>query len=683
MEGIQPEGGVRLVQSGGRRNNCAFARGGSVFGCNGAQRKADSRPGILWYEVRIRDGVVLQEGLVDDPDCDYLYPSMAVDSRGNIGIGCTRTSATDFPSVCVMMHAVGDPAGTMRSPVVAVKGTTVFKYSGVIAINFSNYSTTCIDPSAADLLWTYQGYANSTVDRQWCTAWAAFRLGAAGDAQLQGDGTAKAGAPVNAIDAGERGAPTAFTGEKTSWYGFDRFDFQMDGAALTVQPITASRDDGTGINRQVAGQLRCIVVAPKDSLPGKPWSWRGRYFDHEPQVEIELLKRGFHIAFVQADAGKPWDAWYAFLTQTHGLSTKPAFIGMSGGGRNAFTWTTTNPDNVSCIYADNPLLTRESLTKLGELAQRDVPLLHICGSLDPLTASHTLPVESIYQQLGGRISVMIKDGAGHHPHSLRDPTLIADFLTRSLEPAGPAPAFAGTEFTKSSFYGVENSYRDFPQEGLYITCRGPWFSKSYDRYAFKPDGMTGSVNVIVPRMAAAGRPWVMRPDMVSRDAEVDLALLHRGFHIVTAPRPRDPNGTVLAEWNALYKYLIDQGFSTKPVMEGAGAAAGEAYAWAIANPDNVSCIYAQNPVLRSNISKTQPLDDLAPMAKAGVHILHLCGSLDPWLESQTRVAQKRYEELGGRITVIIKEGAGHYLLAAKDQQRIVNFIITHANPGTQ
>jgi alpha-beta hydrolase superfamily lysophospholipase len=139
----------------------------------------------------------------------------------------------------------------------------------------------------------------------------------------------------------------------------------------------------------------------------------------------------------------------------------------------------------------------------------------------------------------------------------------------------------------------------------------------------------------------------------------------------------------LAEWNALYKYLIDQGFSTKPVMEGAGAAAGEAYAWAIANPDNVSCIYAQNPVLRSNISKTQPLDDLAPMAKAGVHILHLCGSLDPWLESQTRVAQKRYEELGGRITVIIKEGAGHYLLAAKDQQRIVNFIITHANPGTQ
>ncbi|AGA30174.1 hypothetical protein [Singulisphaera acidiphila] len=179
MEGVQPDEGVKLLQAGGRRNNCAFVHGGSVFSCNGAQRTADSRPGILWYEVRIEDGALLQEGFVDSPDCDYLYPSIAVDSRGNIGIGCTRTSAKDYPSVCVMMHAAGDPAGSMQPPVVAVKGTTAFRYSGMPGMNFSNYSTTCIDPSDRDLLWTYQGYANSKVDRQWCTAWAAFKMPAA------------------------------------------------------------------------------------------------------------------------------------------------------------------------------------------------------------------------------------------------------------------------------------------------------------------------------------------------------------------------------------------------------------------------------------------------------------------------------------------------------------------------
>jgi formylglycine-generating enzyme required for sulfatase activity len=176
MDGLQPPPGVRLTQAGGRRNNCAFVRGGSVFGCNGAKRAPGSRPGILWYEVRIRDGALLQEGFVDDPNCDYLYPSMAVDSKGNIGIGCTRTSEKEFPSVCVMMHAAGDPPGTMRAPILAVKGTTYFRYTGVTSTNFSNYSATCIDPSDPGLLWTYQGCANSPMDRQWCTAWAAFRM---------------------------------------------------------------------------------------------------------------------------------------------------------------------------------------------------------------------------------------------------------------------------------------------------------------------------------------------------------------------------------------------------------------------------------------------------------------------------------------------------------------------------
>ena len=81
------------------------------------------------------------------------------------------------------------------------------------------------------------------------------------------------------------GTPANFTGEKTSWHGFDRFDFLMDDAALTVQPIKASPDEENWDQGQVKGKLRCVVVVPKEAAPGKPWSWRGRYFDHEPQAE--------------------------------------------------------------------------------------------------------------------------------------------------------------------------------------------------------------------------------------------------------------------------------------------------------------------------------------------------------------------------------------------------------------
>ncbi len=183
------------------------------------------------------------------------------------------------------------------------------------------------------------------------------------------------------------------------------------------------------------------------------------------------------------------------------------------------------------------------------------------------------------------------------------------------------------------------------------------------------------VSVIVPKVAAPGKPWVFRADFVTRDAAVDLALLGKGFHVVTGPVPTDTDGPVLQQWNAVYKHLTEAGLSRTPVLEGAGGAAGEAYAWAIENPDKVSCVYAENPILRSHMTKAQPLDRLDVLAKAGVPVLHVCGSRDPWLDSQTRVLEKRYKGLGGRVTVIVEDGKGHYPTAPRDPKPVVDFIL--------
>src|SRR5436853_4575722 len=168
----------------------------------------------------------------------------------------------------------------------------------------------------------------------------------------------------------------------------------------------------------------------------------------------------------------------------------------------------------------------------------------------------------------------------------------------------------------------------------------PQFTPCYDRYdkAGKSSfGVTGMA-VVVPKTEAAGKPWVFRADRIGRDASViDLALLAKGYYIVAAPITG--GGPSQKEWDAVYKEMTDHGFSKKPAMEGAGAGAGEAYAWAIQNPDKVSCIYGENPALRSIMSgnlpplddATKPLvDNLAPLAKARVHYLHVYGSVDTW-----------------------------------------------------
>ena len=484
---------------------------------------------------------------------------------------------------------------------------------------------------------------------------------------------------LRAAEPSEPAPRSSSAGEKTAWHGFDRYDFVMDGSDLSLKPFKAPAGENDGIGAPAAGQRRCVLVMPKQPAAGRPWCWRGCYWDHQPQTEIELLRRGFHIAYLSADAtlrpGKEWDAWYAFLTEKRGLSKKPAFIGMSRGGEYSYTWATTHPDRVSCIYADNPGGNREMLMNLGELAVNDVPLLEVCGSIDPLLGRFALPIENIYQQWGGRVSVMIKEGSGHHPHSLRDPKPIADWIERSVQPAsGATPDYLPARFTRTSYYSDESFYREYPKEGTYITCRGPAFTESYDRYSFDLQGIEGAITVIAPRTQAAGKPWVFRADMVSREAVVDLGLLARGFHIVIGPVPYNADGPSRAHWDAVYRYLTERGFSKKPLMEGVGAAAGEAYAWAIENPDKVSCVYGENPVLRSHMSNQPLLERLAPLAKAGVPLVHVCGAQDPWLDSQTRVAEKNYKELGGRITVLLKAGQGHYPNAPSDPKAVVEFI---------
>src|SRR5216683_3400044 len=154
-----------------------------------------------------------------------------------------------------------------------------------------------------------------------------------------------------------------FEGEKTTWHeGFDRYDFIMDDATGAITPMTAPASEVTSFGIDVSlkdGKHRCVVVVPKKAAPGNPWSWQGCYWNHQPQTEVELLRRGFHIAYVAPDPGrqgKAWDGWYKFLTENHGLAKKAAFVGMSKGGVNEFNWGVANPDKVACIYADNPAL---------------------------------------------------------------------------------------------------------------------------------------------------------------------------------------------------------------------------------------------------------------------------------------------------------------------------------------
>ncbi len=245
-----------------------------------------------------------------------------------------------------------------------------------------------------------------------------------------------------------RAADEAVTDKVSSWNGFEQRDFQVDGR------------DG-------------FVVVPKQPADGKPWIWRTEFFGHEPQADLALAAKGFHLAYVNVQNmyGSPksldhMDKFYEHLTSVRGFSKKVVLEGFSRGGLFSLNWAARNPDKVACIYNDAPVcdfkswpggkgkgkgspgdwkncLAAYGLTEqqaleykfnpvdnLEPLAKAKIPLLHICGDADNVVPidENTRLVEERYKKLGGSITVIAKPGVGHHPHSLVNPEPIVTFV---------------------------------------------------------------------------------------------------------------------------------------------------------------------------------------------------------------------------------------------------------------
>ncbi|SNZ02070.1 GDSL-type esterase/lipase family protein [Flagellimonas pacifica] len=239
--------------------------------------------------------------------------------------------------------------------------------------------------------------------------------------------------------------------QKSNFHGFAQYDFELEG-------------------------LQLKIVQPKRTLEDKPWVWRARFFGHEPQTDVALLERGYHIVYCEVgtyfgnpEAVKRWNKCYDIMTKA-GLSQKPALEGMSRGGLIVYNWAAQNLDKVACIYADAPVLDAQSwpggfgvgkgsstdweqakmryglnsdtlradfkgwpISKAELFAKSGIPMLHVCGEADevvPVDENTRLFAKKI-EELGGNIKTIYKNGVGHHPHSLQNPTPIVNFILRA------------------------------------------------------------------------------------------------------------------------------------------------------------------------------------------------------------------------------------------------------------
>jgi len=243
--------------------------------------------------------------------------------------------------------------------------------------------------------------------------------------------------------------------------------------------------------------------------------------------------------------------------------------------------------------------------------------------------------------------------------------------------------------------------------------RSVW--EGFERYDFEVDQRPALV--VLPRLAAPGKPWVWEGEFFGHKPAPDVALLGKGFHVVYMSVP-DMLGSPKAvqHWNVFYAELtIRYGLAKKAALVGLSRGGLYCYNWAAANPDKVACIYGDAPVSDFKswpggkgkgkgsprdwklvmeqygfASEAEalgydknPVDNLARLAEAKVPLLHVFGDADdvvPW-EENTGLVADRYRKLGGEIQLIRKPGVGHHPHGLDDSTPIVEFILRHTTVG--
>jgi len=262
---------------------------------------------------------------------------------------------------------------------------------------------------------------------------------------------------------------------------FETMYFKKDAAYdifnnLPILEVQKSNFYGYQQSNFLFNNWPCKIVVPKKTALGNPWVWRARFWGHEPQTDIALLERGFHIAYCDVgnlfggkEAVKRWNSFYKLMTKAK-LSKKVVLEGMSRGGLIIYNWAEKNSKKIACIYADAPVLDGKSwpgglwngknseqdwiefqkvyglktekkitkfkgnpISKTKSIAKGGYPMFHVVGETDEVVpiSENTVPFEKGIKKEGGKIEVIYKADNGHHPHSLKNPTPIVDFILRA------------------------------------------------------------------------------------------------------------------------------------------------------------------------------------------------------------------------------------------------------------
>ncbi len=328
------------------------------------------------------------------------------------------------------------------------------------------------------------------------------------------------------------------------------------------------------------------------------------------------------------------------------------------------------------------------------------PTIYLCYPVPPTKVQWTINDSTIVQEIIPIIDKIAKDMQVNvidlHTPLLSHPECFPDCVHPNEEGA----VRIATEIYRTLTGKEPEAYtsgKPFPGK-----CSN-W--KGFDKYTFYFEGKQAVVVAPKEKKEEKASPWIWRPAFIGAFAYADSMLLDKGFHVAYYDLTHlygSPRAMQLG--NDFYKLMTKTyKLNKKVVLEGFSRGGYCALNWASENPDKVACIYVDAPVC--NIEswpsrketqlwndfltewglteadmadfKGNPIDHVEAIAKADIPVIAVCGMADQVVPFNENFAvwKERFEQAGGKVTLIRKEHCDHHPHSLEDPTEIVEFIL--------
>ena len=156
----QPNSSIGINTSSPDFFSSVIVRNGVMWGVNTIEN--NGRAALRWSAIDANASVVLQEGLIADPNKDVYMGSIAVNEFNDVVIGFNISNASQFVSSYAVLGTTINGVTTFGQPLLLQTGVARYELTGgAITARWGDYSATVVDPSDPFTFWTFQEWVSA------------------------------------------------------------------------------------------------------------------------------------------------------------------------------------------------------------------------------------------------------------------------------------------------------------------------------------------------------------------------------------------------------------------------------------------------------------------------------------------------------------------------------------------